>query len=1404
ANFTIDSTGPSTPVLVAPPNGSTTTETQPIFTWEASTDNLTGIGSYEINIDGSLITQGATTTYTPPSAMSYGAHTWRVRARDRAGNWGTPAAAWTFNITSEAGRPSVEVYIPNGGEEWMGGSTYNITWYATDESGIDSISIYYTTGEGWVQIAIGQINDGDYLWPVPTLNTSEARVRIEAFDSTPQHLVGTDESDANFTIDSTGPSTPVLVAPLNTSSTTETQPTLTWEASTDNLTGIASYEVNLDGTLITQDATTSYTPPSALSYGVHTWRVRARDGAGNWGTPAAAWTFNVTTEAGSPSVEVYVPNGGEQWMGGSTQNITWYATDESGIDEIRIYYTTGEGWVQIAIGQINDGDYLWPVPTLNTSEARVRIEAIDSTPQHLVGTDESDAVFTIDSTGPSAPNLTAPPNGSSTTETTPTLVWQASTDNLTGVGSYEITLDNIVTTQGATTTYTPPSALSYGTHSWEVRARDRVGNWGSSSAIWSFSVTTEAARPSVEVIVPNGGEEWMGGSSQNITWTATDESGIDEIRIYYTTGEGWVQIAIGQINDGDYLWPVPTLNTSEARVRIEAIDSTPQHLVGTDESDANFTIDSTGPSAPNLTAPPNTSSTTETTPTFSWQPAVDNLTGIGSYEITIDVTVTTQGATTNYTPSVALSMGLHTWEVRARDRVGNWGTASASWTFTITTESNVPSVEVIVPNGGEQWQGNSVHNITWTASDESGISEIRIYYTTGEGWVTIITGIGNTGSYPWTTPLINTAEARVRVEAIDGSPSHNVASDESDANFTIDSTGPSAPVLTTPANSSTTTETTPTFTWQASIDNLTGVGSYEITIDVTVTTQGATTNYTPPVALTVGIHTWEVRARDGVGNWGAASVSFSFTIEAVGSAPILHDGTTDNVLPTPAQATDGSGNVTFTFRIRDAEANNCSAINGSFFYQVNTGGWNAIVDTDITGTKTGLSSATNMSGALHTLVWDTSKDYIDNAESLNVQLRFMVNDGLYNSANGVSPLGFDVDNLAPQGLANFTLASNTDTTATVTWTAATDTNFAHYEIWYGTNLTDVQNRTGSAQEWDNTQDPNLANATATTTTITGLTANTRYYLKIWAVDTFGNEATPAGYVDMKVIRVTSPNGGETWMVGGTHNIEWTTSAGISNVRIELSTNEGVTFSTLESSTTNDGSHSWTIPDNPTTEARIRITATDDITATDMSDTNFTIRRSITITQPNGGKNIAILEDYEIRWTWSGNIQNVKVDYSVDGGTTFKTIITSTPCNGTYTWAVPNDPSTDAYIKVTSTANANVTDLSNAANTIIDVRIAEGTILCYPTPWKALTDPPVKMAFYLNENMPIRLFIYSIDGRIVHSNRINATEGYNEYTWDGATPFGGKVGNGIYIIKVIRTDEGGRSESILKGYIVVLD
>ena len=90
--------------------------------------------------------------------------------------------------------------------------------------------------------------------------------------------------------------------------------------------------------------------------------------------------------------------------------------------------------------------------------------------------------------------------------------------------------------------------------------------------------------------------------------------------------------------------------------------------------------------------------------------------------------------------------------------------------------------------------------------------------------------------------------------------------------------------------------------------------------------------------------------------------------------------------------------------------------------------------------------------------------------------------------------------------------------------------------------------------------------------------------------------------------MTTPNGGESWPVSSSQVIRWT-STGLSTtsrVKIALSRDGGATWSTLVSSTPNDGSQAWTVSGATSTSARIRITSTSQTAATDTSDADFTL------------------------------------------------------------------------------------------------------------------------------------------------------------------------------------------------------
>jgi len=90
------------------------------------------------------------------------------------------------------------------------------------------------------------------------------------------------------------------------------------------------------------------------------------------------------------------------------------------------------------------------------------------------------------------------------------------------------------------------------------------------------------------------------------------------------------------------------------------------------------------------------------------------------------------------------------------------------------------SLTITSPNGGENWQVESSHNVTWTSSGTS--DTVHIEYSTNNGisWSDVIASIPDTGAYSWTIPDTPSDSCLVRITDTIGSPS-----DTSDAIFTI-------------------------------------------------------------------------------------------------------------------------------------------------------------------------------------------------------------------------------------------------------------------------------------------------------------------------------------------------------------------------------------------------------------------------------------------------------------------------------------------------------------------------------------------------------------------------------------------------------------------------------------------
>jgi hypothetical protein len=147
--------------------------------------------------------------------------------------------------------------------------------------------------------------------------------------------------------------------------------------------------------------------------------------------------------------------------------------------------------------------------------------------------------------------------------------------------------------------------------------------------------------------------------------------------------------------------------------------------------------------------------------------------------------------------------------------------------------------------------------------------------------------------------------------------------------------------------------------------------------------------------------------------------------------------------------------------------------------------------------------------------------------------------------------------------------------------------------------------------------------------------------------------------------VTAPNTAVSWVGNSSQTISWnvanTTAAPVScaNVKISISTNGGTTFSTLVASTPNDGSEVVTIPNTPTTTARIKIEAVGNIFF-DISNTNFTITSGSGCVSPAGLTATAITTtSATVGWTAVSGAVSYDVDYKPASSATWINAATGT-------------------------------------------------------------------------------------------------------------------------------------------------
>jgi chitinase len=189
--------------------------------------------------------------------------------------------------------PTVTLTAPANNATFTAGATITVSANAADSDGTVAQVQFF---RGTTSLGVDTSSPYSVSWS----NVAAGSYAIKAVATDNAGATGT-SALANITVnpvtspDTTAPSVPAgLAAPSVTSSSVN----LTWNASTDNAggSGVAGYDVYRNGGLVGSSSSTGYTDSGLAAATAYTYRVRARDNAGN--ASAQSGQITATTSQG--------------------------------------------------------------------------------------------------------------------------------------------------------------------------------------------------------------------------------------------------------------------------------------------------------------------------------------------------------------------------------------------------------------------------------------------------------------------------------------------------------------------------------------------------------------------------------------------------------------------------------------------------------------------------------------------------------------------------------------------------------------------------------------------------------------------------------------------------------------------------------------------------------------------------------------------------------------------------------------------------------------------------------------------------------------------------------------------------------------------------------------------------
>jgi len=583
------------------------------------------------------------------------------------------------------------------------GNSSGVLYYQLYVDGVlkkDNISTSY------YQILSGEtITEGLHTWYVKAVNGNGSAQSVETW---------------SIRVDATLPASFDLITPADNSWTNSLMPTFQWSASVDAGSGLAKYQLWVDGALNRDNistSATSTTPVNILSNGSHIWQIKAVDAVGNVRSSTQSWTIKVDNQPpGYSNSSALSFNGIENYVSignSSTYNITynttiesWVYLSEGGTQYPRIIskqvdnswqmegdysiYTAGTGtarklvfWIQ-SIGEVqsnsslNAGTFYHIAATIsgNQTSSQMRI--------YINGNLDISA----NKSGTHNPTSTALVFGRKGLGTNNYYMFKGIIDEVR-FWNYCKSQTQIQQQKDIPLNGNEPGLMGY----WKfdegsgLTAYNSTGNTNGTIYGATYVNTNLPISLLCQLNVPTN-NQYLSSLQPTFSWGSTFDFGIG-----FQKYQLWIDGSLVKDNLLDSSWTLTSpLSYGPHTWFVKGFD-----LLNNNQASYSrtFYIDNQPPKAFNLLTPLDSAIVNLPTPNLSWQATTDSAggSGLSKYQLWINNAINRDSipvGTTTTAPNIALNQGAYNWFIKAFDVLGNVRQSNQTRTFFVDYEPPTP------------------------------------------------------------------------------------------------------------------------------------------------------------------------------------------------------------------------------------------------------------------------------------------------------------------------------------------------------------------------------------------------------------------------------------------------------------------------------------------------------------------------------------------------------------------------------------------------------------------------------------------------------------------------------------------------------------------------------------------